>query len=86
MTTTTTKITTTTVLLSLITLIGCNTNNDNKIITLPMKEKQLSFSPKNHALDNNDNFSPDNRFCVTTHAVRCTMITSPTASQSKKLR
>lgn len=27
-----------------------------------MKEKQISFSPKNHALDNNDNFSPDNRF------------------------
>lgn len=27
-----------------------------------MKEKQISFSEKNHALDNNDNFSPDNRF------------------------
>jgi len=27
-----------------------------------MKERQISFSPKNHALDNNDNFSPDNRF------------------------
>ncbi|MCE4562821.1 DUF3748 domain-containing protein [Maribellus sp. CM-23] len=27
-----------------------------------MKEKQLSFSAKNHALDNNDNFSPDDRF------------------------
>jgi hypothetical protein len=61
MTTSTTKITTTTVLLSLI-LISCKTNNDNKIITLSMKEKQISFSPKNHALDNNDNFSPDNRF------------------------
>ena len=29
---------------------------------LIMKETQLSFSPKNHALDNNDNFSPDDRF------------------------
>jgi len=37
-------------------------NNDNIIITLPMKERQISFSDKNHALDNNDNFSPDNRF------------------------
>ncbi len=27
-----------------------------------MKETQISFSDKNHALDNNDNFSPDNRF------------------------
>ena len=27
-----------------------------------MKEKQISFSHKNHALDNNDNFSPDNRY------------------------
>jgi hypothetical protein len=49
---------------------SCNKNNDNKknnnvnnnIVTLTMKEKQISFSPKNHALDNNDNFSPDNRF------------------------
>ncbi|HSO86077.1 MAG TPA: DUF3748 domain-containing protein [Draconibacterium sp.] len=27
-----------------------------------MKEKQISFTSKNHALDNNDNFSPDNKF------------------------
>ncbi len=27
-----------------------------------MKEHQLSFSAKNHALDNNDNFSPDDKF------------------------
>ncbi|MCK3682823.1 DUF3748 domain-containing protein [Maribellus sp. YY47] len=27
-----------------------------------MKEKQISFSAKNHALDNNDNFSPDDSF------------------------
>ena len=27
-----------------------------------MKEKQISFTHKNHALDNNDNFSPDNRY------------------------
>lgn len=65
MTTSKTKITTITFLLILVLLIGCNKNNDNndnKITTLPMEEKQISFSPKNHALDNNDNFSPDNRF------------------------
>lgn len=69
MTTQTTKITTATFLIIL--LAACNKyidnkknneNHDNKIITLHMKEKQISFSPKNHALDNNDNFSPDNRF------------------------
>jgi hypothetical protein len=53
---------TTAILLILVILSGCTTSNNNKIITFPMKEKQISFSPKNHALDNNDNFSPDNRF------------------------
>ncbi|NOX67141.1 MAG: DUF3748 domain-containing protein, partial [Chlorobi bacterium] len=27
-----------------------------------MAEKQITFSPKTHALDNNDNFSPDDKF------------------------
>ncbi len=27
-----------------------------------MNEKQVTFSPKTHALDNNDNFSPDDKF------------------------
>ncbi len=42
---------------------GCNNENTkmNKRI-VPMKEKQISFSDKNHALDNNDNFSPDGKF------------------------
>jgi len=31
-------------------------------MTAPAGEKQLTFSPKNHDLDNNDNFSPDGRF------------------------
>jgi Tol biopolymer transport system component len=39
-----------------------NDNHDNKFQILSMKEKQISFSSKNHALDNNDNFSPDNNF------------------------
>jgi hypothetical protein len=37
-------------------------NSDNKIQTLIMSEQQISFSEKNHALDNNDNFSADDRF------------------------
>jgi hypothetical protein len=49
-------------LTGLVILFGCNDNNDNKILTLPMKERQISYSDKNRALDNNDNFSPDNRF------------------------
>lgn len=28
----------------------------------PMEEKQITFSQKNHSLDNNDNFSPDGKF------------------------
>jgi hypothetical protein len=51
-----------TILTGLVILFGCNDNNVNKILTFPMKERQISFSDKNHALDNNDNFSPDNRF------------------------
>jgi len=37
-----------------------NVNNELKVF--PMTEKQVTFSPKTHALDNNDNFSPDDRF------------------------
>ena len=44
-------------------LTGCiNENSKKQIIIVPMKEKQISFSNKNHALDNNDNFSPDGKF------------------------
>ncbi len=32
------------------------------IILIPMEEKQITFSAKNHVLDNNDNFSHDGRF------------------------
>ncbi|MCK5820544.1 MAG: DUF3748 domain-containing protein [Bacteroidales bacterium] len=35
---------------------------NTKLLVVKMPEKQLSFSPKTHALDNNDNFSPDGRF------------------------
>lgn len=40
--------------------IACITQNDE--ILMIMNETQVSFSEKNHALDNNDNFSPDDRF------------------------
>ncbi len=42
---------------------SCGTNKkDNHPILLPMQEKQLTFTAKNHALDNNDNFSADGQF------------------------
>ena len=34
----------------------------NKINEISMKEKQITFEEKTHALDNNDNFSPDGKF------------------------
>ena len=34
----------------------------NEIKNIPMIEKQITFSAKSHALDNNDNFSPDGKF------------------------
>ncbi len=44
-------------------LTGCiNENSKKQIIIVPMKEKQISCTQKNHALDNNDNFSPDGKF------------------------
>ena len=30
----------------------------------PFSETQITFSPYNHSLDNNDNFSPDNMWLV----------------------
>ena len=43
---------------------GCKTDESNtkKNILIAMDEKQISFAAKNHALDNNDNFSPDGKF------------------------
>lgn len=36
--------------------------NQNTKVNLMIKGKQITFSQKNHALDNNDNFSPDGKF------------------------
>ena len=42
---------------------GCGeTDQKDEIKRIYMSEKQITFSPKTHALDNNDNFSPDGRF------------------------
>lgn len=43
-------------------LTACKTNSSKKESTVFMKERQISFSAKNHVLDNNDNFSPDDKF------------------------
>ena len=52
------------VLLALLALMaGCGERTpENKIPAMIMTEKQITFSPKTHALDNNDNFSPDGLF------------------------
>ncbi|MEN8117789.1 MAG: DUF3748 domain-containing protein [Bacteroidota bacterium] len=47
----------------LLILSSCNQPASNKNSGyIPMKERQITFSEKNHALDNNDNFSPDDKF------------------------
>lgn len=47
----------------IVSLTECSyTDTKNNLKVIPMTEKQITFSPKTHALDNNDNFSPDDRF------------------------
>lgn len=41
---------------------GCGTKDKNHIPIMLMKEKQISYTDKNHVLDNNDNFSPDDQY------------------------
>jgi len=42
---------------------GCTeTGSQNELTVMLMIEKQITSSPRTHALDNNDNFSPDGRF------------------------
>jgi len=42
---------------------GCgDTDQNDEIKHIFMNEKQITFTPKTHALDNNDNFSPDGKF------------------------
>jgi len=52
------------VVMILLALILLNCNKKEKGVDSKMKstEKQITFSPKTHALDNNDNFSPDDKF------------------------
>ncbi len=41
---------------------GCKKNMNEKLVdTNKMNEKQITFEPKNHVLDNNDNFSPNGK-------------------------
>jgi WD40 repeat protein len=41
---------------------GCHLDKNHQITLLLMKEHQITFSAKTHALDNNDNFSPDGNY------------------------
>lgn len=46
-----------------LSLMSCNTAvKEKENTTKLMKERQVTFLAKNHDLDNNDNFSPDDRF------------------------
>jgi hypothetical protein len=50
-------------LLNVVFFAGCkNSGKEQTLKTILMKEKQITFSDHNHVLDNNDNFSPDDRF------------------------
>ncbi len=52
-----------------IIMIGCSGKQVTDITFVPMNERQITSSAKTHALDNNDNFSPDGRFlCYDTRA------------------
>ena len=55
---------------SLAIIVGCaKTESNDNIEVMKMNEKQITFSPKTHALDNNDNFSPDDKYlCYDTRA------------------
>lgn len=48
--------------LLLIGFTSCSTKDAHNETMVQMKEKQVSYTDKNHVLDNNDNFSPDDRF------------------------
>lgn len=41
-------------------IVGCKQEKESP--SESMQEKQITFNPKTHALDNNDNFSPDGKF------------------------
>ncbi len=47
---------------ALAVLGGCNSSHINEFVLVPMNEIQVSSSQKMHSLDNNDNFSPDDKF------------------------
>ena len=55
---------------SLAIVVGCQKSESiDEIEVYKMIEKQITNSPKTHALDNNDNFSPDDKFlCYDTRA------------------
>jgi hypothetical protein len=49
----------------LLALILCTINSckeDNITNDIPLAEKQITFTPKTHSLDNNDNFSTDGKY------------------------
>jgi hypothetical protein len=49
-------------ILAMAFISACTSGNKSETITVLMKEEQISFTQKMHSLDNNDNFSPDDKF------------------------
>ena len=50
-------------------MIGCSGDKNTETPYVAMNEKQITLSAKTHALDNNDNFSPDGKYlCYDTRA------------------
>ena len=50
-------------IVSLAIIVGCNKSElYDDLEVIKMIEKQITNSPKTHALDNNDNFSPDDKY------------------------
>lgn len=58
----------------LLTIVSCNKMEKvNEVIYIQMHETQLTFSTKNHALDNNDNFPLTVNIYATIQEQRFTM-------------
>lgn len=49
-------------MITVVLTFGCKEKKKEISFPSSMKEKQITFTPKTHALDNNDNFSPDEKF------------------------
>ena len=47
---------------SLVAAFSCSSGTEEYMVIIKMEERQITFSTKTHALDQNDNFSHDGKF------------------------